>query len=105
MCSRLQQQILNWYERGDPKDQPLFSKLQLGDTVLVQNHCKGPFDPKHIGDHRAVSLKGNQVEVQSTNGGPTEMKHITHVKYSYLPTDILTSYQIILHLEERQHSG
>ena len=36
-------------ERGDPKDQPLFNKLQLGDTVLVQNHCKGPFDPKYIG--------------------------------------------------------
>ena len=73
-------------ERGDPKDQPLFNKLQPGDTVLVQNHCKGPFDPKYIGDYRVVSLKGNQVEVQSANGGPTEMKHITHVKY-ILPTD------------------
>ena len=49
--------------------------------MLVQNHCKGPFDPKYIGDYRVVSLKGNQVEVQSANGGPTEMKHITHVKY------------------------
>ena len=73
-------------ERGDPKDQPLFNKLQPGDTVLVQNHCKGPFDPKYIGDYRVVSLKGNQVEVQSVNGGPTEMKHITHVKY-ILPTN------------------
>ena len=73
-------------ERGDPKDQPLFNKLQPGDAVLVQNHCKAPFDPKYIGDYRVVSLKGNQVEVQSTNGVPTEMKHITRVKY-ILPTN------------------
>ena len=33
-----------------------------------------------------VSLKGNQVEIQSAVGGPTEMKHIKHVKY-VLPTD------------------
>ena len=73
-------------ERGDPQDQPLFNKLQLGDTVLVQNHVRGPFDPKYIGDYRVISLKGNQVEVQPANGGPKEMKHITHVKY-ILPAD------------------
>ena len=50
-------------ERGDPKDNPLCSKLQPGDTVLVQNHTKGPFDPKYVGDHCVVSLKGNQGEV------------------------------------------
>ena len=68
-------------ERGDLKDNLLPNKLQLGDTVLVQNHVKGPFDPKYIGDYRVVSLKGNQVEVQPANGGLTEMKHIKHVKY------------------------
>ena len=47
-------------ERGDPKDQPLPNKLQLGDTVLVQNHVKGPFDPKYIGDYRVISLKGKE---------------------------------------------
>ena len=73
-------------ERGDPQDQPLTNKLQPGDTVLVQNHVKGPFDPKFTGDYRVVSLKGNQVEIQPANGGPTEMKHIKHVKY-ILPTD------------------
>ena len=31
-------------------------------------------------------MKGNQVEVQPAVGGPTEMKHIKHVKY-ILPTD------------------
>ena len=50
-------------ERGDPKDKHLCNKLQPGDTVLVQNHVKGPFDPKFIGDYRVVSLKRNQVEV------------------------------------------
>ena len=51
-------------ERGDPKDNPLLSKLQPGDTVLVQNNIKGPFDPEYIGDYRVISLKGNQVEIQ-----------------------------------------
>ena len=53
---------------------------------MVQNDIKGPFDPKYIGDYRVVSLKGNQVEVQPAVGGPTEMKHIKHVKY-ILPSD------------------
>ena len=66
-------------ERGDPKDNPLPSKLQPRDTVLVQNHIKGPFDPKYKGDYRVVSLKGNQVEVQPVSRGLTEMKNIKHV--------------------------
>ena len=68
-------------ERGDPKANPLPNKLQPEDTVLVQNHVKGPFDPKYIGDYRIVSLKGNQVEVQPASRGPMEMQHIKHVKY------------------------
>ena len=70
-------------ERGDSQEQPISSKLQPGDTVLVQNHVKGPFDPKFIG---MVAVKGNQVEKQPEIGGPTEMKHINHVKY-ILPAD------------------
>ena len=73
-------------EKGDPQEQPPPTKLQPGDTVLIQNHTKGPFDPKYIGDYRVVSLKGNQVEIQPAIRGPTEMKHIKHVKY-VLPTD------------------
>ena len=46
-------------EKGDPQEQPPPIKLQPGDTVLIQNHNKGPFDPKYIGDYRVVSLKGN----------------------------------------------
>ena len=68
-------------EKGDLQEQPPTTRLQPGDTVLIQNHNKGPFDPKFIGDFRVVSLKGNQVEVQPAVGGPTEMKHIKHVKY------------------------
>ena len=73
-------------ERGDPKSDPIPNKLQPGDTVLIQNHTRGPFDPKYIGDCHVVSLKGNQVKVQPSIGGPTEMKHIKHVKY-ILPAD------------------
>ena len=53
---------------------------------MIQNHVKGPFDPKCIGDYRVISIKGNQVEIQPTVRGPTEMKHIKHVKY-ILPVD------------------
>ena len=73
-------------EKRDLKDDPKPIQLQPGDTVLVQNHTKGPFDPKYIGDYRVVSIKGNQIEVRPSIGGPTEMKHIKHVKYVH-PAD------------------
>ena len=77
-----QPQISSWHKKKEiPKNKPIPTKLQPGDMVLIQNHVKGPFDPKYIGDYRVVSLKGNQVEIQPTVGGPTEMKHIKHVKY------------------------
>ena len=90
-------------ERRDLENDPKPSKLQTSDTVLVWNHTKGPFDPKYIGDCHVVSLKGNQVKVRPSIGGPTEMKHVKHVKY-VLPVD-----QYIKHvldysaLEERLH--
>ena len=92
-------------EKEDPPKQPPPTKLQPGDMVLIQNHNKGPFDPKYIGDYRVVSLKGNQVEIPPAVGGPTEMKHIKHVKY-VLPADIyiLRNYQNTLDLEEKQNS-
>ena len=33
-----------------------------------------------------VAIRGNQVEIRPSVGGPTEMKHIKHVKY-VLPAD------------------
>ena len=63
-------------EREDPRDNPLARKLQPEDTVLVQNHTRGPFNPKYVGDYHVVSLKGNQVEVQPLIGAPMELKHI-----------------------------
>ena len=38
-------------EKGHPESNPLSTKLQPGDTVLIQNHTKGPFDPKYVGDY------------------------------------------------------
>ena len=66
---------------------------------MVQNHVIGPFNPKYVGDYHVVSLKGNQVEVQPLKGGPTEMKHIKHVKY-ILPAD-----QYIKQLPDYSASG
>ena len=56
-------------EKGDPENNPLPTKLQPGDTVLVQNHRKGPFDPKYVGDYQVVAIRGNQVEVRPSIGG------------------------------------
>ena len=53
---------------------------------MVQNHNKGPFDPKYIGNYRVVSIKRNQIEIRPSIRGPTEMKHIKHVKYIH-PVD------------------
>ena len=33
-----------------------------------------------------VAIRGNQVEIRPSVGGPTEMKHVKHVKY-ILPAD------------------
>ena len=73
-------------KKGNPENNPLPTKLQPGDTVLIQNHTKGPFDPKYVGDYRVVAIKGNQVEIRPSVGEPTEMKHVKHVKYT-LPAD------------------
>ena len=74
------------WEKGDPGNNPLPTKLQPGHTVLVQNHTKGPFDPKYVGDYQVVALRGNEVEIRPSIGGSTEMKHVKHVKY-ILPAD------------------
>ena len=73
-------------EKRDPKNDPKPVQLQPGDTVLVQNHTKGPSDPKYIGDYHVISVKGNQIKVRPSIGGPTEMKHMKHVKYVH-PAD------------------
>ena len=73
-------------EKSDPENNPLSTKLQPRDTVLVQNHTKGPFDPKYVADYHVVALRGNQDEVRPSIGRPTEMKHVKHVKY-VLPAD------------------
>ena len=38
-------------EKGDPENNPLPTKLQAGDRALVQNHNKGPFNPKYVRDY------------------------------------------------------
>ena len=38
-------------EKGNPENNSLPTKLQPGDKVLVQNHTKGPFDPKYVGNY------------------------------------------------------
>ena len=44
-------------EKGHPENNPLPTKLQPRDTVLVQNHTKGPSDPKYVGDYPSSSYQ------------------------------------------------
>ena len=73
-------------EKRDPIDDPKPIQLQPGDTALVQNHTEGPVDSTYIGDYRVVLIKGYQIKVRPSIGGPTEMKHVKHVKYVH-PAD------------------
>ena len=68
-------------EKGDPENKQLPTKLQPGDTVLIQNHTRKPFDPKYIGDYRVVAIKGNQIKIRPSVGRSTEMKHVKHIEY------------------------
>ena len=56
-------------EKGDPENSPLPTNLQPGDTVFVQNHTKGLFDPKYKGDYQVVAIRGNQVEIRPSVWG------------------------------------
>ena len=44
-------------EKKDPPKDHKPIHLQPSDMVLVQNHTKGPFDPKYVGDYCVVAIK------------------------------------------------
>ena len=69
-----------FYDASLPKQLP--HHFVEGDTVLIKNHTAGPFDPKHVGDFRIVTLKGNQVELIPSTGGRSRMEHISNIKYN-----------------------
>ena len=73
-------------EKGDPENIPLPTKLQFRDTVLIQNHTKGPFDPKYLWRLLSGSYQRKSGRDQTFCRGPMEMKHVKHVKY-ILPAD------------------
>ena len=66
-------------EKGDLENNPLPTKLQPGVTVLVQNHTKGPFDPKYVGSNICYQMKSSRDKAFCRES--TEMKHVKHVKY------------------------
>ena len=63
-------------------------QVKPNDMVLIKVHETKPFEPRYKGDFRVVSLKGNQVEVTPTEGGPTRWVHIRDVKY-ILPAEAI----------------
>ena len=68
--------------------------MQPGDTVLVQNHTKGPFDPKYVGDYGIVALRGNQVEVRPSIGGYNFPTHRHGNTLDIIATEIASSLNI-----------
>ena len=51
------------WEKDDPENNPLPTKQQPGDTVLVQNHTRGLFDPKYVADIWVVALRGTKLKL------------------------------------------
>ena len=43
---------------------PKASDLKIGHLVLVKNHCKGPFNPTYIYDHRVASIPNDSTVLQ-----------------------------------------
>ena len=74
-------------ERRDTENDPNLLNYSLVTLYWYKITLKDPFDPKYIGDYCVVSIKGNQIEVRPSIGGPTEMKHMKHVK-CVLPADL-----------------
>ena len=66
---------------------------------MVKVHVKKPFGPNYEVYYRIVSFKGNQVEIMPQEGEPSQMVHISDVKY-ILPAD-----SIIQHLPNFNHLG
>ena len=44
--------------------------------MLIECHTVGPFFITYIGGYRVISVKGNQVEVNSTTYKKTKMVHV-----------------------------
>ena len=86
-------------DRMDKKKQIHPPKLSKNDLVMIKIHAKKPFEPSYKGYYRIVTFKGNQVEVVPQEGGPSQMVHISDVKY-IMPAD-----SIIQHLPNFNHLG
>ena len=86
-------------DKMDKKKQIHPSKLSKNDLVMIKIHAKKPFEPNYKGYYRIVAFKGNQVEIMPQEGGPSQMVHISDVKY-IMPAD-----SIIQHLPNFNYLG
>ena len=56
------------------------SDLKIGQLVLVKNHCKGPFNPTYIYDHRVAQILNDSMVLLITPDGKEKKCNICHVK-------------------------
>ena len=78
---------------------PIETKLKEGELILIRDHTARAFQPWYVGNYWVISFKGNQVEVQKTEGGGTTWVHITDVKY------ILPVNNVVANLPNYQNLG
>ena len=78
-------------DKMDKKKQIHPPKLSKNDLVMIKIHAKKPFEPNYKGYYRIVTFKGNQVEIMPQEGGPSQIGHISDVKY-IMPADSIIQY-------------
>ena len=56
------------------------SYLKIGQLVLVKSHCKGPFNPTYIYDHKVAEILNDSMVLLTTLDGKQNKCNIPHVK-------------------------
>ena len=74
------------------------SDFVVGDLVLLQNHVRGPWDPKYEPSFRIVKIHGRQVELESADG-KLRTANIQDIKPQY-PVD-----EVLKHLPDSKCFG
>lgn len=90
MYQMVAQNIKKAREKMGPELNVVKANLKEGDSVMIRDFTKGPFEPTYKGNYRVVKIKGQQVELMPATGGKTFFQHISNVKY-ILPVDRIIS--------------
>ena len=62
------------------------TKVKTEDLIMIKVHNRKAFEPAYQGYYRVIKVRGNQLDVAPTEGGPMKTIHIKHAKV-ILPVD------------------